>query len=81
MDLLEIPGIGKKMKKYLIKLGINEANDLKKSNPEKLYEEYKKLDGVCIDKCVLYIFRSAIYYANNQNISKEQIKWWDFKDK
>ena len=33
------------------------------------------------DKCQLYLFRMAIYYAENTVWEEEKLKWWYWKDK
>ena len=33
------------------------------------------------EKCVLYVFRLAVYYANNEVHEPEKLKWWYWKDK
>jgi hypothetical protein len=80
-DLLTIPNIGKKTKKALINIGITCVEDLKGKNPEELYKkdcEHKKFKE---DRCQLYLFRMAVYYAENNNWDEEKLKWWYWKDK
>jgi len=79
-DLLEVPGIGKSIKKDLQKLGIKEVEDLKNKDPEKLYNALCELEGKHIDRCVLYTFRCAVYYASKVRHEKEKLKWWNWKD-
>jgi hypothetical protein len=34
-----------------------------------------------VDRCVLYVFRCAVYYANNKTHDPELLKWWNWKDR
>jgi len=81
MNLLEIPGVGKKTKQGLIKMGYYEVEDLINVDPEKLYEKYNNMVGYTEDRCQLYVYRCAIYFANNLDKLPKDIHWWDFKDK
>ncbi|MFH0975295.1 MAG: helix-hairpin-helix domain-containing protein [Spirochaetota bacterium] len=80
-DLQSIPGIGPSMKKDLVDLGIDLVPDLKGKNPEKLYNDLCKIRNTHIDRCVLYVFRCAVYYAENEIRDPELIKWWNWKDR
>lgn len=33
------------------------------------------------DRCVLYVFRCAVYYAEQEQHDPEKLKWWYWKDK
>ncbi|HNS18524.1 MAG TPA: helix-hairpin-helix domain-containing protein [Bacteroidales bacterium] len=78
-NLLSIPGIGKSIARDLHILGIHRVQDLIGQDPEALYHdlcaEYKKR----IDPCVLYTFRCAVYYAENDKHDPELLKWWNWK--
>jgi len=79
-DLITIPYIGKNTKEDLINIGIHCVEDLKGKDPEELYKQdcdYKKYKE---DRCQLYMFRMAVYYANNEKHDKEKLKWWYWKD-
>jgi hypothetical protein len=79
-DLLEIPGIGKSIKKDLEKLGIQCVEDLKNNNAQKLYEKLCEIEGKKLDPCLLYTFRCAVYYASNKNHDNHKLKWWYWKN-
>lgn len=79
-DLLNIPGVGVSIKEDFISLGYTNVESLKDANPEVLYEKLCEKTGTKIDRCVLYVFRCAVYYASTDNPNKEKLKWWDFKD-
>ncbi len=77
-DLEQIPGIGKKMAEKLVQLGYHRIADLKKANPEEMYLRYSALVGGPVDRCVLYIWRIAVDYAQHpEKAAKKQ--WWDYK--
>ena len=64
-DLRNIPGVGKSIEQDLIDIGINCVNDLKGRDPEDLYLRDAAVKGVKSDPCLLYVFRLAVYYAEN----------------
>ncbi|WP_367344139.1 helix-hairpin-helix domain-containing protein [Methanomethylovorans sp.] len=33
-----------------------------------------------IDRCMLYVFRCAIYCASNEEHDPQLLKWWSWKD-
>jgi len=79
-DLQKIPGIGKKMEEDLRLLDIERIEDLKNMDPEILYERLCILKGYKVDRCVLYVFRCAVYYATEKKHDPEKLKWWNWKD-
>jgi len=81
MNLLTIPGIGKNIKEDLMNIGIYCVEDLKGKNPEELYLKDAKVKGFQDDRCLLYVFRMAVYYAEHEFPDAEKLKWWYWKDK
>lgn len=79
-DLKIIPGVGKDMEQHFFDIGIRTINDLNGKNPEKMYEDACIAKGCRIDKCVLYVFRMAVYFAENEVHDVEKMKWWNWKD-
>jgi len=79
-DLQEIPGVGPSIELDLTDLGYHEVSDLKESDPEEMYESLCALRGGHIDRCVLYVFRCAVYYARSSTHDPELLKWWNWKD-
>jgi len=79
-DLQIIPGVGKSIAQDMFDLGIRELTDLKKRDPEKLYENLCALRGRHIDRCVLYVFRCAVYFASTKKPDPYFLKWWHWKD-
>lgn len=79
-ELMKIPGIGKKMAGDLALLGIKRVEDLNGCDPELLYERLCVIKGYRVDRCVLYVFRCAVYYATEKKHDPEKLKWWNWKD-
>lgn len=80
-DALEsIPGIGPSLAGDLRRLGVAKVRDLKRRSPERLYERLAALDGKQ-DRCVLYAFRCAVYYASHDRHEPELLRWWNWKER
>ena len=79
--LQEIPGIGPSIAGDLRELGIEQVADLKDRDPQELYERLSALRGVTMDRCVLYVFRCAVYHASRKRHDPELLKWWNWKDR
>ena len=81
-SLTKIPGVGKSIAMDLRKIGIQTIDDLKGKNPETLYQMSNKMAGKVQDRCLLYVFRCAVYYANtpSSNIEPGKLKWWSWKE-
>lgn len=77
--LEEIPGIGASLAQDLLSLGYHTVSDLKRENPEAMYERLQTQVGSHIDRCVLYTFRCAVYYASGGR-EPAKLKWWNWKD-
>lgn len=80
-DLQKIPGIGANMEQHLNDIGIRCIADLKGRDPEELYHLDCLKKGFQDDKCVLYVFRCAVYFAEHEQHEPEKLKWWYWKDK
>ena len=79
-DLLSIPYVGKNTKAELEALGITCIEDLVGISPEDLYLADCRAKKRLIDRCQLYVFRLAIYYAEHSKHDPEKLKWWYWKD-
>jgi hypothetical protein len=75
-----IPGIGPKLAQEFIDIGITDVKDFKNKNPEDLYFQICVKQGVQVDKCVLYVCRSSVYFAEHEKHDPEKLKWWNWKD-
>jgi len=75
-----IPSVGKSLNKDFIDLGYQKISELIGEDPEAMYQDLIALRGCHIDRCVLYVFRCAVYYASNAEHDAELLKWWKWKD-
>ena len=81
-ELSIIPGVGKSLATDLWNIGITSIVDLKGKDPNNLYERSNEFAGAVQDRCVLYVFKCAVYYANTpiEEQDTEKLKWWNWKD-
>jgi hypothetical protein len=79
-QLQAIPGVGPSIAEDLYRLGLKKASCLKGRDPEKLYRAFCAMEGRQIDRCLLYVFRGAVYYASHEPHDPEKLKWWNWKD-
>ena len=81
--LKSIPGVGKSIALDLWNIDIRCIDDLKGKSPEKMYEQSNKLAGMVQDRCLLYVFRCAVYFAETDENYREteKLKWWNWKDR
>jgi len=79
-ELLTIPGIGSSLAADLRLLGITRVADLAGRDAQALYGELQARAGAHVDRCVLYAFRCAVYYANAERPDDELTRWWSWKD-
>jgi hypothetical protein len=80
-ELQTIPGVGPSIARDLMDLGYSTVYQLKKADPETMYQNLCELRGQHIDRCVLYVFRCAVYFADSKEPDPELLKWWNWKDK
>lgn len=75
-----IPGVGPKIAGMLHELEFNTISDLRGENPEDLYNELMGRYGTHLGRCLLYVLRLAVYYAENDAHDPDCLKWWNWKD-
>jgi hypothetical protein len=82
-QLKTIPGVGKSIAQNLWDIDIRSIADLKGKSPEKLYEKSNSHAGMVQDRCLLYVFRCAVYFAETDEDDRDQQKllWWNWKEK
>lgn len=68
-NLQTLRNIGPATAEKLYSIGIKTPDQLKRSNPEKLFKTLKKKSNGKLDVCVLYQFRGAVF----------DIPWWKCK--
>ena len=76
-----IPGVGKATAEDFWNLGLRKVADLKRQNPQKLYDRLRKFQGTPGDRCMLYVMRCAVYFASTKKPKSELLKWWNWKDR
>lgn len=79
-ELRKIPGVGPQTEKDLLNLGYTTIESLKGEDPEEIYTRDCLLHGSPVDRCQLYVYRCAVYYASTENPDPEKLKWWNWKD-
>jgi hypothetical protein len=82
-ELRTIPGIGKSIANDLWNVGIKKISDLKNQDPEILYDLSNRFAGTVQDRCLLYTFRCAVYFAKTPASKRnpDKLLWWNWKDK
>ena len=78
--LEQIPGVGENIAQDMRNIDISSIDDLKGKKAEDLYQRLCDFKASPVDRCMLYVFRSAIYYAENTQHDPELLKWWNWKD-
>ncbi len=74
--LEDLPGVGKRIAEVFRSIGIRKPQDLMGKNPEKLYDKLCRYQASPPDKCLLYVFRCAVYYVSHKKHDPEKLKWW-----
>jgi hypothetical protein len=80
-ELTGIPYVGVSIASDFRKIGILTVSDLRGKHPEEMYYSICAVQGCQVDRCVLYVCRSAVYFAENPCPDPEKLKWWNWKDK
>jgi len=89
-ELQRMPNIGPSIALDLWDLGVRKVSDLKGRDPHQMYEDisrirlkgsgYQPKSGL-IDRCQLYVFRAAVYYADNEGkVEADKVAWWKWSD-
>ena len=81
-SLRQIPGVGLSISQDLVNIGIKDIKDLIDKDPGELYDLSNAYAGCVQDRCLLYVFRCAVYYAStpDSDHETEKLKWWNWKD-
>lgn len=80
-DFQKIPGVGKTIARDFWNIGLRSLDDLKGKNPDTLYKTLCHYQGTQVDRCMLYVFRCAVYYVSTVDHDPDLLKWWNWKDK
>lgn len=78
--LRDLPGVGPSIEKDLHQLGFSKPADLIGANPQAMYEKWTALNGGS-EKCMLYVFRCAVYCVNTprKKLKLQKMQWWNWK--
>ncbi len=81
-NLKVIPGVGPATAADLVKIGIRKVSDLKGKDPQRLFDRSNRMAGMVQDRCVLYVYRCAVYYASTPEGRRDpgKLLWWNWKD-
>ena len=79
-ELRRIPGVGPAVAGDLWRLGIRRVADLRGRDPQALDDALCAEQGVHVDRCMLYTFRCAVYFATEERHDPELLRWWSWKD-
>ena len=79
-ELKIIPGVGDSIASYLFEMDVHHVSDLVGKDPEALYTRFCVMQGLKIDRCLLYVFRCAVYFAETADPDPGKLKWWNWKD-
>ena len=77
----DLPGVGPALARELADLGYLCPDDLIGADPERMYQRLIELRKKPIDRCVLYVFRCAVYAAAHPRAGGAKSKWWHWKDR
>jgi Pathogenicity locus len=80
-EFQKIPGVGPSIAENLRSLGFRSLTELKGQDPEAMYESLCSLKGARVDRCMLYVFRCAVYFVTEETHDPELLKWWRWKDR
>ena len=80
-ELTKIPGIGINMAEHLSGAGFPTIESLRGNSPDDIYAADCLAQGMHVDKCALYCYRLAVYYAyHDGQLPEGRENWWDWKD-
>ena len=79
-ELQKIPGVGPSMARRLENIGCPTLQSLKGQDPGELYHRDCLVHGCQVDRCVLYVYRLVVHYAEHGACPPDKGNWWDWKD-
>ena len=77
--LRAIPGVGKETELDLQALGVARVDQLEGADPDELFARLTAHQGGYTDRCNLYVYRCAIYFAEGGR-DPALLRWWNWKD-
>lgn len=81
-ELRQIPGVSKTIANDLWNIGFKSIRDLEGHDPQIIYDLHNRFKSSEQDRCMLYVFRCAVYFAetDKNKFDPEKLKWWNWKD-
>jgi predicted RecB family nuclease len=80
-ELEIIPGIGPNMAQHLINAGYPTIESLKGQDAEEIYLKDCAFQQADVDRCALYAYRLAVYFADHDGeLPPDKRNWWNWKD-
>jgi hypothetical protein len=80
-ELEQIPGIGANMARHLVNAGYPTVASLKRQDPEEIYLKDCVYQQCEVDRCALYCYRLAVWYASHDGqLPPDKQNWWNWKD-
>ena len=79
-ELQKIPGVGPNMARHLERIGCSTLESLRGRDPEELYQKECLMEGCQVDRCVLYVYRLAVHYAEHGECPPGKLNWGVWKD-
>ena len=73
-ELRTLPNVGPKIARMLLRLGVEQPNDLRGRDPDQLFESLCDLDGRRHDPCLLDTFHAIVDVANGGPARP----WWEY---
>ena len=80
-EFRQVPGVGASIAEDFWNIGLRSLADLEGRDAESLYQQLCNFQQCQVDRCMLYVFRCAIYYASNNEYDPELLKWWNWKNR
>ena len=68
------------MARHLENIGYSSIASLRGQDPEEIYQKDCLFQGVQVDRCALYVYRLAVYFAEHGCCPPDKPNWWDWKD-
>ena len=75
-QLKDLVSIGPAMLKDFRLLGIQTVAQLRRRNPERMYQRLCSLKGEQLDPCCFDVFVAAVEQAKDPNLPIEKCQWW-----
>lgn len=75
-----INGVGKTIAEDFYNLGLRGIKDLKGQSPDILFDNLCEYQKAKVDRCMLYVLRLAVYFAENNKKDPALLKWWNWSD-